>query len=333
MTTLSLYHTREEWLAARGIGASEVAAILGLSRFAKPFDVYARHRLGHVTPDNEQMAQGRAWERAILAYYEDAEDVEVVQPRTVEAEGWSCARVGAEWATCSPDGLVLRSSALDYGADSADLDVLYGVEAKRSQTPKEWGEPGDVKPGDPIPMPEAYYLQCQWSMLVTGVGRWDLIVSVYGDAKVYRVYADASLQSKLYSKVSEWRDRYIVGQGVPDVDGSAGADLYLRESFPRGEGLRVAAPEEVVDAMAYKQIGEAIKEMEERRKVLSQRLQLSIGDGQGIEIPGGKVSIVRSAGRETVDTKRLREEEPETYRRFARVGEPSHSIRVNVKEQ
>lgn len=332
---LHLYPTRDAWLAERGIGASEVAAILGLPGFARPFDVYARHRLGHTTPDNEAMAAGRAWERGILAYYEEVEGVEVVTPRTVEAEGWRADHPEHSWATCSPDGLVLAPQAcLDYDHEWLSTACAHGVEAKRSRVPREWGEPGDILPGAAtLPIPEAYYLQCLWSLLVTGLPRWDLVASVWGDGRIYRVHADPARQAALLRRVSEWRTRYLLGEEIPPVDGSDGADVWLRATYPTGANRREATDEERADALRYDLLGTEIRQREEERKIIGQRIRAAAGDLDGLDLPTGKVSIVRAKGRETVDTKRLRAEEPAVYQRFVKTGEPSHSVKVTINEE
>jgi predicted phage-related endonuclease len=336
MTSLSLYSTREEWLAARGIGASDVAAILGLSPYARPFDLYARIVLGCSQPDTPDLARGRRRERAILTLYEDAEEVEVVTPRSVGAAAWQTVHPEHPWATCSPDGLVLREgTGIEYCGEWARVDPAWGIEAKTSRLPREWGEPGDVRPGDPIPVPEGYYLQCQWSAWMLGLPRWDLIADILGEERIYRIHADPDLQRRLVERVSAWRERHLVGREPPAVDGSDGADRWLRVTYPTGEGLRAASSEEVLLAQSYHRLGEEIRELEDRRRLLSQQLQAAIGEGAGLDLPGGRCSLVRAKGRTTLDTRRLQVEEPENYTRFIRagfirVGEPSHSIRITL---
>ena len=272
---LTLYKTRDDWLAGRGIGASEVAAILGLSPYAKPFDIYARHRLGYVQPDNPDMAAGRAWEHPILVWYGDQEEVEVVGPRDMEAEGWRCCKKDADWATCSPDGLVVVPGyEASYTPDSVSLKPLWGVEAKRSRVPRDWGEPGEIPAGaTDLPIPAAYYTQCLWSMLVTGLDRWVLVAQVLGDGRIYQVHADPARQAALFARVAEWRERFVLGDEVPAVDGSDGADYWLRECYPTGATRREATPEEVALAREYATVTASAKELEERKRLLSQQLR------------------------------------------------------------
>ena len=63
---------REEWLAGRhtGIGASEAAAVLGLSRYKSPLEVYLE-KIGELGPqdDSERMYWGRKLEAIIAQEY------------------------------------------------------------------------------------------------------------------------------------------------------------------------------------------------------------------------------------------------------------------------
>jgi putative phage-type endonuclease len=63
--------TRDEWLAARrtGIGGSDIAAILGLSPWRTPLDVYRDKVDGAEQPETEAMRWGRLLEDVIAREY------------------------------------------------------------------------------------------------------------------------------------------------------------------------------------------------------------------------------------------------------------------------
>lgn len=75
--------TREEWLALRrrGIGGSDVAAILGLSKWHSPLDVY-RDKIGEGAdqPDSPAMEWGRRLEPVIREKYAEATGLAVEKP-------------------------------------------------------------------------------------------------------------------------------------------------------------------------------------------------------------------------------------------------------------
>lgn len=129
---------------ARRIGATDAAALLGLSPWANAADVYGRIVLGVTSPLNSRMARGTASEAAVLArYVEESGAVLVPHPRVVQ-------HATHAWATCSPDavsttGLVEIKTATVW------------VEGKWSEGP-----------------PAHYVVQVLYSLWVTGLARGTL---------------------------------------------------------------------------------------------------------------------------------------------------------------
>ena len=141
-------HDRETWLSYRatGIGASEIAGVLGASSWESPLTVYR----GKVEPpphrdDEEWMQWGLLLEPAIRAELGRRAGV------TFDAErsGWMLRSVEHQWATATPDEVTTDGEPCEV------KNLAWGYD------PEEW-ESG---------IPEKYRLQCQHQMLVTGASR------------------------------------------------------------------------------------------------------------------------------------------------------------------
>lgn len=80
--------TREEWLATRsslGIGGSDVAAVLGLSKFKSRYQVWL-DKTGQLTeelPENDAMKAGRKLEPVIADWYEEFTGKKVVKDNKI----------------------------------------------------------------------------------------------------------------------------------------------------------------------------------------------------------------------------------------------------------
>jgi putative phage-type endonuclease len=153
---------REAWLAARstGIGASESAAILGLSSWASPLSVY----MGKVDPtpvsdDAEWMRWGLLLERTIL---EELCRRAGVAP--VPGPAHMLRSDEHPWATATPDGMV---SETREPIEVKNLAWGYDEE--------EWA----------IGIPEHYRLQCQHQMMVTGAQRCIFGALIHGQRLVW----------------------------------------------------------------------------------------------------------------------------------------------------
>lgn len=114
------------------IGASEIAACVGLSPYAGPADIWARYALGVRTPENEAMARGKRLESYVLDWAADELPFPII-----------------------PNTLRRVASPLHATPDALSADGTRGVEAKTTRDARGYGESGT----DQIPV--GYQLQCQ----------------------------------------------------------------------------------------------------------------------------------------------------------------------------
>jgi len=106
------YNTRAEWLEARkrGLGGTDVAAILGASKWSSPWRVWAEkngHEFEQV--DREAMSLGRKLEVFVAQEWADRAEKYI---RTLSNA--AIVHPDHEWARFSPDALV---AADDYMPD------------------------------------------------------------------------------------------------------------------------------------------------------------------------------------------------------------------------
>src|SRR5512143_1689539 len=155
-------HDRETWLGHRatGIGASEIAPILGASSWGSPLTVY----LGKVNPppkqdDEEWMLWGLLLEPAIRAELGKRAGVEY----NLDMSGKMLRSIEHPWATATPDEMTVDGEP---------------VEVKKLS----WGY---VEEEWEIGIPEKYRLQCQHQMLVTGARRCLFGALIHGDKLIW----------------------------------------------------------------------------------------------------------------------------------------------------
>ena len=191
----------DEQLAKRrtGITATDISALVGMNPWKSELEVYA-DKCGTMPtkPQTEPMWWGNALEGALWMRYALS-----IAPAYTVTE-WGQTATGAEsWMLATPD------ASVRFAAPTRTLDTQWGVELK---TAWSFGHKADWE-GTQIPFPppdpdEAYYatcakivkkngdrvpiqymIQCQWSMAVTGLDRWDLAVLLaIGNGPEFRVY-------------------------------------------------------------------------------------------------------------------------------------------------
>lgn len=208
--------SREEWLIQRRktIGGSDAAGIVGLSKWASPFSVWA-DKTGRAAEkeDTEAMRQGRDLESYV-------------------ARRWS-EETGKR---------VYRLSAMLYNPQypfaHADVDRMVmgentGLECKTTFSL-------DLKQFNGVEFPVQYYAQCVHYLAVTGADRWYLAVLAYGRGFFTFVLErnQAEIDALMMAEKVFWRH---VEQDIPPaVDGSEATTDALQEIYPVSQSTNAA---------------------------------------------------------------------------------------------
>lgn len=272
---------REDWLAARKtcITGTDVAKILGLSRFGGPIDVYL-DKIGEAPAfePTEEMRRGLEMEPVILGIYDrEVSPLVLERPFTLrrfDAEPLLGATLDAR-----------RSHDTDAGPGSVNDGRPVDAKNVRFST-AEWGEP------DTDQMPLYYATQLAVQMLVTGADRADL--AAYFSGNEFRVYTlhrdDAMLQSIVDQALKFWRT-YVVPRVPPPADGSSSFAEYLKRTFAKhtDEVLR-ATPEQHEWAVHLKAAEEAYDIADAEKERLKNLIKQAIGitNAKAIEGPKGE---------------------------------------------
>jgi len=201
-----------EWAKARtrGLGASDVAAALGLSRYRTPWQVWAE-KTNTRRPD-EQPSAAVELGLDLESWLIERAAARLGQPVTRTSHRLF-AHGDHPWRLCSPDG-------------TAGPDL---VEAKTAGIVAGWGVPVGWT-DDTIPL--TYEIQTRWQMHVMDAGRVYVPALVAGlGFRLYTVYRDLDTEAELARQAEEWWIRHIV-EGVEPPLGAADTDAVLA-TWPR----------------------------------------------------------------------------------------------------
>jgi putative phage-type endonuclease len=280
-------YDRTEWLSARqqGIGASEIATILGLSPWDSPFSLYQRKTTGVGNGDNPEMRVGRLLEDAVAGEYATTHPDRDVQPAGLYA---SAQR---PWQLASPDRL---------------LDGDEGLECKTAGSYDGWGEAGT----DEIPV--YYRAQALHQADVMGWQRTHLYV-LFLHTRQFRAYiiaydpADVAVLREAGAQFA----RRIAEQDPPAVDWTPATTRALKRLHPNLVDADVAVPERL--ARAIEQTRAHHTRISRHLDLLNNQLLALIGDNRRA-VSTGRVVATRSVyDQQRVDTTRLRAEHPDVW--------------------
>lgn len=201
-----------------GLGGSETAALFGLDKFKRPFDVYMAKVDGWEPEPNDDMLRGECLEDGIARWYGKKHGVEV---RNLDE---TLRHKTRPLILATPDRLL----------DTALGEVeLLSIKAPRNAD--EWGE------DETQDFPARANIQVQQEAAVLAslgfvIARAWIAAPVWGDLRRYPVRLDVELQERIMAGAEKWWGKHVATQTPPPIDGGEGARRWLLSKFPHAEG-------------------------------------------------------------------------------------------------
>jgi len=292
MTDDEIRADRDRWLAARatGIGASEIAAVLGISPWDSPFSLYWRKKLNTATEMTEAMEWGLRHEATIAAKF--AEN----HPEFIAKPGGLYRHPVHPWMLATPD-LLLHSVSPEVS------DALAQIKTTRSWD--GWGEPGT----DRIPL--YYAAQVQQEMAVMGATRCWVPVLCGGNS--YREYLfkwDDEDADAILAAGSAFMQR-LADDNPPDLDGSSATTTALKQLHPTVVDEVVTIPQHLADQ--YRTRRALLADAQAAVTEAENQIRGLLGDAKTAVCDGTKVAQRSVYDTTRIDTKRLKAEQPDLY--------------------
>lgn len=262
-----------------GIGASEVAAAVGVDPFCSRYELWLLKTGRRIDPlPTDAMTLGIAQETWVLAKwclchpeFRPAGSQMRLPVQTLQAP---------MWATCD---LVVQDSE----------GRRFPVEAKTTT----WRNAGLGDEGtDQLPLPWLCQMQIQAAAVGASRGYFGVLIDG-ANYREYEVAADQAIQNKLFAKCGEfWQ--YVASDRTPPADWSVNVDEQLDryrwiDEQPTAADLRTMAP----TWAEYQMIGERIADLERQRDEAKRRLLSALGDHHRGTLDGDRELVVHQTNR------------------------------------
>ena len=304
-----------DWYNQRrqGIGGSDAAAVLGYSRWHSAYDVWRSKIDDTVTDaDNESTRRGSRREPELIQEYSNVTGKQVYStPHLIHPDyPYVCANL---------DGIIPNERV---------------IEAKTARRSDGWGEP------ETEDIPIDYYLQTQHYMLIAAAlglipeqdPLCDIFVSIAGEAiRIYTIKGNKELWAAMLGYYARfWR--HVTDLTPPD-------NLTVFEQvdlLPASTTQTKYASDSIIDiAEQAVLVNRQIDKLTEHSKELKAQLLLYAGDCEAVLNADGSTlyTCKTSKPRVTVDTARLKKEQPEIYAQYLTEGKAARPIRIIDKEE
>lgn len=300
--------SNEEWLRWRqkGIGGSDVAPILGISKWSSVVDIWLSktNQKHDDCVQNEAMTWGHILEPVIRNHYREVTGKKVIEVHAIlqnEEHPYMLANI---------DGLTETPSG-----EPAILECKCVSEYKRS----EW---------DNDSVPYYYVVQAMHYMVVTGISVTYFAALVGGNSFIIReVHADKEMQKMLVAIEADfWRK--VVNMERPAPDASDACKDLLDSIYSGGISEKIVLPDEAVEWLdLYLEATELENDAKERKQLASNNLKAIMGDYNMATCLGHTVSW-KPVSSERFDSKAFKEAEPELYAKYVKT---SVSRRFQIK--
>jgi len=279
----------------KGIGGSDAGAVLGISPWKTPLQVYM-DKVGAADPiqDNDSMFWGRTLEPVIRQRYADVTNRKVVVPDTL------ITHPKFEFIIGNLDGI------------TSDNRVL---EVKTARSAEGWGEPGSNE------IPDSYMIQVQHYMLITAIPVADVAVLIGGsDFRIYEVPAEPELMELMIEKETGFWSR-VINRDPPEP--ITYQDMLLKYGRTSKES-RVQADVVAMAAVArLKEIKAIVKEEDKLKTVI----MAAFGESDTL-MDNNKVLATWKAGNgsKRFNAKLFEAENPELYKKYIVRSEPTRRL-------
>jgi len=306
----------KRWHAARakGIGASEIAAVLGLHPWQSPFSLH--HRKAGSFADEFADSPAIHWGHRHEALI--ADEWAVLNPWATVKRCGTYARHDDPWMTANPDRLV-------YDSEADDRDELQAVlEIKNTRHADGWGPDGS----DEIPV--HYRCQVMQQMHVMEVPVAYVAVLIGGsDYRSYTIDYDPA-EAAMLARAGRafWRD---VQAGIaPPIDASQATTDTLKRLHPDVEDTEVMVDADL--AADYRAALLAAQEADRTKQAATNRLLDAIGPGRVAVDPAGVRLATRSVSTPSrFDRAALKRDHPDLESQYTVAGQPAARLTPNMK--
>lgn len=296
-----------DWLKKRqkGIGGSDVGAILGVNKWKTPFQVYLEktEEIKEIKAQSEAAYWGNQLEEVVAKEFEKRTGKKVRRDRR------HLQHADYPFMVANIDRRVVGENA-----------ILECKTANQFWT-KEW---------DNEEIPDSYLLQVQHYLAVTGAEKGYIAVLIGGQKFIWKeIERDEELIDMMIEKEKEFWN-LVQNKIPPSLDGSSAAEKYLNEKFAKSEKdsekpLESEYKKLIDDYFSYKATAQTF---EEKAKEIENNIKLALGKSEMGSVDKYQVNW-KEVVRKRVDNKILKAEYPEIYEKVCK---ESISRRFNIKE-
>jgi len=281
------------------IGGSDIGAILGLSKFRTPLEVWMEKTGKEVRQlDSLPLRFGSFAEEFVASEYARATGFELLHDESIYIHPTH------PMMSAPVDRFVLGN-----GLNKPPTRLLECKTANPFAR-GEWGEPGT----DQVPM--SYLCQCIWYMAITGIEQCDLAV-LFGnsDFRIYEIARDLELEALVIKKALHFWNEYVLKDIAPPAQTEGDYQVLFKKSDPT---KTIEANPKTVELIRQLQLlNTQSGDVDEQITQIKQHIMNEMKEAEVLSFQGNVIATWKAPKPSfRLDGKRLEAEEKEIFERF-----------------
>lgn len=286
-----------DWLLERkkGIGASDAASVMGLSRWGSPISVYMDKITDEVKEiDSEPIEWGHRLEDVVARAFAEKTG-KALEPKRPEIPELIMKHLEHDFIRANPDYFLLEE------------DSFLEVKTCSAYKEYEW-ENNEI--------PIEYLIQLNHTMAVTGHEYCYIAVLIGGQKFIWkRVDRDEEIIQKiLETEIEFWNENVL--KKVPPAPMANDCDVLGELFSPTVEDIRELGEDADELVEHYETIKNMIRNMQDQEKELKAKLLFEIKESEKAETERYTLTW-RPQTAKRINTKKLKLEAPEIYEKYA----------------
>lgn len=317
---------RDQFLAGRkkGIGGSDVAAILGFSPYKSPYQLWLDKtgRSERKESQNESAHFGNLLEDVVAKEFSRRSGMKVQRV----TQQLSLENIGEPWAIGNIDRAVVNpeiAGRVFFKDGKLTTDMILECKTASEYMSKLFGEEGSDH------IPDYYLTQCLWYLKLTGAKVCYLAVLIGGNKfRMYRIERDDDLIESIFKQVKAFWFNHVIADVPPDP---TCFDDVLHRWSKHVVGKQVEATFEQIklneELIAVQGRQKADKAREDEIKLT---LVSSMQDAEMMISQGMTICTYKEQSSTRIDSTLLKKEEPDLFAKYSKTSS-TRVFRISTK--
>lgn len=321
--------SREEFVAGRkcGIGGSDVAAVLGLSPWKTPLDVW-NDKLG--LSEDKEPSEAAYWgttlEETVAKEFQrrTAMTVQRVNHQFTDKDNaWMIANI--DRAIVNPDiakrvwPCLKQSDLAKYDGRPLTTDIAFEAKTANAFAADLWGpsqeleiKQNNLKTEHVIPL--YYETQIQWYCGILRLRGMYLAVLIGGsDFRMYWIDARADVFHAIKEKCSAfWHNNVLTKTPPEPININDVLKLYGKSN---GQSME-AEGDLAVDYGEYSRLAGEIQELKKQQEAVKSKIAIAMKDNEILTLGGKKVLTYKTQTRKIFDTEKFKNDSVDEYYQY-----------------